>query len=259
MSDWGGDVLILSATGIVAISDVLSGSAAFVNKSDLTYNITRYMRSVMSKTLDEFGWSLSLVPSEGVTVITSPKNPLSSEKPVQFAVNTTTNAWCMFRDLDMVCQDKNNTGYYFGTSDGRAMLMVGEVDEANLAGDSSLPIKFSILTHYTNLGSAGTWKRPQFIRPSWIAASDPVYEVKIMFDHDIGELQTSPPYTTQDVALWDTAIWDSDVWAGSAQSYLETVGVDGMGRHLAVAIRGESTVETSYIGADLMLDSGGIL
>ena len=259
MSDWGGDVAILSSLGVTLISSLLSSDTTLVGDAFLTYNITRYIRAEMDKTIDEFGWSIELVPTEGVAVITVPKPPFTSREPIQFVVNTITDAWCMFRGLDMVCQEKNNTGYYFGTHDGRAMKYEGAVDNANLAGDSSLPINFSMLTHYTNLGSAGTWKRPQFIRPSWVAAAEPVYNVQIRYDHDISELGISPPFTTHDIALWDQAIWDRDVWAGTAQSYLETVGVDGMGRYLAVAIRGEATVETSYIGADLMLDSGGLL
>ena len=259
MSDWGGDVTILSSLGVTLISSLLSSDTTLVGDAFLTYNITRYIRAEMDKTVDEFGWSIELVPTEGVAVITVPKPPFTSREPIQFVVNTITDAWCMFRGLDMVCQEKNNTGYYFGTHDGRAMKYEGAVDNANLAGDSSLPINFSMLTHYTNLGSAGTWKRPQFIRPSWVAATEPVYNVQMRYDHDISELGISPPFTTHDIALWDQAIWDRDVWAGTAQSYLETVGVDGMGRYLAVAIRGEATVETSYIGADLMLDSGGLL
>jgi hypothetical protein len=32
-----------------------------------------------------------------------------------------------------------------------------------------------------------------------------------------------------------------------------------MGRHVAIALRGRSSAETIYVGADVMLDAGGLL
>ncbi|RLB96584.1 MAG: hypothetical protein DRH90_24490 [Deltaproteobacteria bacterium] len=259
MSDWGGDVAILSTNGLLTVSSLLTTGKPLAADAYLSYNISRYVRSEMAKTLNEFGWSIEIVPSEGVAVITVPQPLKTSRDPVQFVVNTTTNAWCMFRDLDMVCQNKNNKGYFFGTHDGRVMMTDGEVDNANLAGTSAQPIKFSMLSHYSDLGSPATWKRPQFVRPSWLANSEPTYAVQVRFDYDINEIATIPPHIPSELAVWDTAIWDADSWGGSAQSFLETVGQTGMGRTLALAIRGESTVATSYLGADVMVDQGGIL
>ena len=149
--------------------------------------------------------------------------------------------------------------FLFGTDDGRVMLLEGTVDNITVDGLTGEGITFSMLTHYSSMGNAAAWKRPQFIRPYWIGSAQPVYNVQIRYDFDLQELLTSPAYTEAGVAEWDVAIWDIDIWGGTAQSYLETLGLSGMGRHLAIAIRGTAVADLTYVGADIMFDSGGML
>ena len=259
MSDWGGDMLILSSNGVIKLSDIYTGRQNATGGADLTNNIARYIRDAMSVTLDDFGWSIEILPAEGILVISAPKRLDTSHERVQFVMDTSTLAWSMFRDLDMVCQDKSAKGYFFGTTDGRVMEMSGSVDNADLEGLNALPVKFSLMSHYSDVNMPGQWKRPQFVRPSWLSESQPQYGISINFDHDLAEQDFSPPFVAQPGALWDAALWDQAFWGGSAQSYLETIGVGGMGRYMAVAIRGESTVATTYIGTTVMMDSGGLL
>jgi hypothetical protein len=258
LSDFGGDVLVLSTAGIVRLSELLGGVAAVSENNTLTEDITRYIRSTMQDTLEEYGWSMMLVPSQGTLVITTPTNPLV-EPPIQFVMDSTDEAWCMFRDLDMVSQVKVGARHLFGTSDGRVMESIGTTDNVSLDGTSTEAVTFSMLTHYDALGSHGVWKRPQFVRPYWVGGAPPNFRLQMRYDFDIEELQIGPPITRQGLSLWDTALWDTDTWAGKAQAYDNTIGVSGMGRYVAVAIRGESTSDLTYVGADLMGDIGGLL
>jgi hypothetical protein len=259
MSDWGGDVMILSTSGLITASALLGGAASLDKSQYASENINQYVRLEMERTLDEFGWSLQLVPHQGIALITVPQPSGSTRAPIQFCLETTKNAWSMFRDLKMLCQIKYGSQFLFGTYDGRVMLLEGTVDDVILDGSQGVGITFSLLTHYSALGNAANWKRPQFIRPYWIGASQPVFAVQIRYDFDLAELLSSPAYTEQGIALWDTAIWDADVWQGTAQSYLETIGLSGMGRHVAIAIRGTAVNDLTYVGADIMLDAGGLL
>jgi hypothetical protein len=374
MSDWGGDVNIISGQGITKLTALMGGEATINANSYSTRNITRYFRQEVLKTAEQYGWSLELIPGGDAAVVTVPQPPTDPNRaPIQFVLTITTNAWSMLRDLDMICQDRNNQGYFFGTSDGRVLSLGGTVDNVKLTvdpfsanwtyeglttnppavgacnyseaagvatvrisytdadtndwmaellsltaetqitftdsvdstksvsfeltsaatdqttyatysalksttgpGGEPLPtaapvivsvvpkiqsdaITFSLLTHYSSLGSPAVWKRPQFIRPSWIGDSQPVYGIQMRYDFDLSEVGITPPYLDYDIAVWDSAIWDVDTWAGAAQSYLETVGLNGMGRHLAIALRGVSTTELTLVGFDLMLDQGGLL
>jgi len=258
LSDWGGDVLIASDFGLLKLSALLGGMASLDDDSYITKNITRYFRSFMETVRDEYGWQLELNPAEGVAIVSVPKeNPTST--PIQFCFNINTGAWSMFRDLDMRCLNKNGGGFFFGTSDGRVLQMTGFADAVSLDGLTGQTIVYSLLTHYSNVGTPANWKRVQFIRPSFIGQGVPTFGVQARYDFDLSEVLNNPPFIKSDAALWDAAVWDIDVWAGASQSYINIIGGHGMGRHIAIAMRGESSVELSLVGFDLMYDTGGML
>ena len=259
MSDWGGDVLILSTAGVVPISLLMTGRASLDNTAMLSRNINQYMRNEMRITLDIYGWSMLQVPGQGIAIFTVPQPIGSTRAFIQFCLETSTGAWSMFRDLRMLCQSKNGTQYIFGTDDGRLMTLEGTLDNVNLAAEEGEAIVFSILTHYSGMGDASSWKRLQFIRPYWIGSQAPTYSVQARFDFDVQEILTDPVYTAVGASLWDAVIWDTGVWEGTAQAYLKTNAARGMGRHCAIALRGTAVNELTYIGADVMYDMGGML
>ena len=260
MSKLGGDVQILTVTGLVRLSDILQGLMVIEENKFVTYNISRFLRLSMREVSEEYGWEIGRSSQDGIIIITVPRSPLQmNEPPVQYVLDVNSNAWSIFRDLDMRCTNENNEGFFFGTSDGRVMKMTGTVDEAKLDGSSSKGIKFSMLTHYSNFGAPANWKQVQFVRPWWIGDSDPAYRTKIMYDFFLGEIEDSPVFTGSNVALWDNAIWDIDKWTVTAQNYWETLGAKNMGRHVSLAIKGETALQTTYLGADLMMTRGGML
>ena len=116
-----------------------------------------------------------------------------------------------------------------------------------------------MLTHYTSLGSPASWKRVQFLRPSILSGAQPILTVEPRYDYDLSEQIKSPPYTKLDIAYWDEGLWDISKWTGSAQSYFETFGGFGMGRHVALAMKGETSTSMTYVGCDIMVDGGGLL
>jgi len=256
MSDWGGDVMILSVNGVVTLSGLLGGVSNIGEGRYLSRNINAYMRNAMQDTLDDYGWSLELVPKEGIGVLTV---PVGTSPPIQFVIEINTQAWCMFRGLDMVCQTKIGAQFVFGTSDGRLMAYEGTQDNISLDNTISQAINFSMLTHYSTGAAPGQWKRGMFIRPYWIGAAKPVYEVKMQYDFNLDELLSQGGAPTSKLSLWDEAIWDTSVWEGTAQSYLDTQSIDGMGRHVAIALRGAAVNQLTYVGADVMFDVGGWL
>ena len=258
ISNWAGDSAILSSEGVSVLSELMQERADKLIDNHITKNISRYFRQQMAIKRDYYGWQIELNSGESTVIITVPAGA-EGEPPLQFVLNVNTGTWCFYRDLDMLCISDTALGFFFGTHDGRLMQHTGEADDVSLDGSTAKTIAFSLMTHYNSLGSPTTWKRPQFIRPSWVGAAEPVYNIQIKYDFDLTELSVTPPYVNVDLALWDAAIWDANVWAGTAQSYLETRGCIGMGRHLAVAVRGETSFELSLLGFDLMGDGGGLL
>ena len=371
MTDWGGDVALLSHLGMSRLSALLGGEATLNDDSYITKNISRYIAAQLRDKIDDYGWQIELNAGDDVAIISVP-SVIVGERPIQFVLNTNTKAWCTYRDLDMLCMSDNNLGFFFGTQDGRAMVHEGTVDDApvtpapytgpwsyvgvsdlappvgewaigtsgnfltvnktdGLAADrtvdlmrtapesriqftqdsdtsrfvvynveaapvddgthvtynvtkrlegaggvplateactmdvtvasATLPktINYSMLSHYSHMGTPAQWKRAQFIRPSFIGKGQPIYGVQARYDFDLSEVGGNPPYLGTEIAQWDNAIWDVARWSATAQSYIALSGLRGMGRHIAIALRGESATELSLIGFDLMFDNGGML
>ena len=261
MSDWGGDVTVLNNTGVTRLSFLMSDTVGSLKDSAwLTNNVDRYFRRYMRDLINEHGWGMELFPAEGLAVISVPDSPLVTSQPVQFALEINSGTWCMFRDLDMACMDDNVKGFMFGSRDGRVMSMQGYADDAGSTEKEAKPINFSLLSHYSDLGMAAQWKRGQFIRPHWLATTDPIFDIKVVYDFKIDELLVSPiAETLSETGEWDLSLWDAAIWGGGAQDFQETLGAVGHGRHVGVALRGSASSGLSYLGADLIMDAGGLL
>ena len=59
--------------------------------------------------------------------------------------------------------------------------------------------------------------------------------------------------------VWDTGVWDIAVWGGGKEKFQKTVGVSGIGRTVAIAMSGASTVDTTLVDMGLLWRSGGML
>lgn len=260
LTEWGGDLLVLTSTGIVPMSALTTGANTINAESYLTRDVSRYYRTFMADRRSLYGWSMRIDPRNALAVVTIPDSAADTTNvKQQFVLNTQTGGWCMFRDLEMVSAAASAGQLWFGTTDGRVLRLNATVDDIDLAGTSSQAITFSMLTHYSHLGSPANWKRAQFIRPSWIGESVPFYAVEVRYDFDLAEVISLGPYVGPGGGSWDSAVWDDATWGGDRQGYMSTVGLLGMGRHVAIALRGETASELALVGFDLMLDQGGML
>jgi hypothetical protein len=59
--------------------------------------------------------------------------------------------------------------------------------------------------------------------------------------------------------LWNSGLWDGDTWGGGFITNQPPWGGTGVGRHIAINIRGRSSNETIHVGTDVMFDTGGLL
>ena len=259
-SRWGGDIAILSSMGVIQLTSLLGGSASINHETYVTKNISRYMRLLMDQRRHLWGWQMELNPRDNSAIISVPNDPADTmDRWLQMTLSVNTGAWCTYRDLPMVCMNKSNAGFRFGTKDGRVMTLDGTVDNANLAGDYSETIKFSMLSHYTSMGRTGHWKQIHMTRPYFVGEGLPVYDVQVRYDFDLSEVTENPPFISLGISRWDEAIWDQDLWGGDAQTYVSTNGEFGMGRHVAIAMRGETASSLFLAGFDIMVESGGLL
>jgi hypothetical protein len=259
-TEHGGNVLLLSAWGLVSMSDLLQGVDARDSASSLAFKISKPIRQALSSTLNEYGWEPLFVPAIGSLIVMSPQAP--STKYQQYVMNIATESWGYWRGVPGDCMVEWNGKIYFGTSDSVVHVMDVYRDGVTLtppvSGDNGDPIEFSLLTSYQKYGQNGLFKQVQLIRPDMLSSNVPTYQTKALYDYEVGELVQVPLIETSDESLFGSAIWDAAIWSsGVAVNSNRLIGSGGLGRAIAIACRGECLDETRLVSFDVMWTSGG--
>tara|TARA_R110000851_G_scaffold129651_1_gene262742 strand:+ start:24487 stop:26073 length:1587 start_codon:yes stop_codon:yes gene_type:complete len=269
-TEQGGELYLLSVFGVSSMNDILKGvdsNALESESSGITLNVASIIRDRMATSINDAGWDVASIPSEGGLLVTFP--PDGSQEPLQLYYNVAAKGWGFWRGVPMACFDSWRKNVFFGTDDGRVMRMDVPLDEVLITPlnnqTNGREINFSILTAFNSLGSLGTYKRPKLIRPDFVSVLPPSHSSVCRYDYDTKEttnfLNAAP--LPNDTALWGangvgSSNWDAAVWGTNIPSTFPTIGgVWGTGRYVAIATRGTSSSETRLVGWDLIYDSGG--
>jgi hypothetical protein len=171
-----------------------------------------------------------------------------------------TKGWSRYRDLPMFCAEVWNGQLYLGTADGRVCINDGYVDNVRRTDATQWSaVEYSVL---------GAWRSNQrFARVHMVRAivraETPVVDIRATAKYNFNFTEPNPPSGAVSTALggsaWDVALWDLGVWGGDYTTTQEIQGTSGLGKDVAIAIRGRATARTVYLGADIMFDEGGLL
>jgi hypothetical protein len=172
-----------------------------------------------------------------------------------------TKGWWPYRDMPVYSAQSWNGQLYFGTPDGRLCWHTGYIDGVQLADPTAYsPIRFSCLTGFSNLGSARN-KRVHLTRPTVLAqAPNTVVQATPRYRFETTE-PTAPgtAAATGVTNVFDVAIWDADVWGGDFIPIDRFSNAGGVGRDVAIAIRGSAVSRTVIASIDVMYEEGGFL
>lgn len=258
-NDMGGELLVLSTYGVLQLSKVIAGLPVTDEGASISYKINSRLNVFMQWTWQEFGWDIKLYPRGQLIFITTPKEV---GKPwMQFVYSVTTRSWAQFVDLHMTSCEPWRGNFYFGTDTGQVMVYDGFSDNVLIADDgaSAKAIDWEMLTGYQMYTNAPEFKRVHFLRPQFVGTAKPIYSIKASYDFDLQRIVGSPPYVDPKTGLWNTGIWENAYWGGSYIVDQPPRGAAGMGRHIAIAMKGRSAVETIHVGTDVLFDKGGML
>jgi hypothetical protein len=256
----GGDLLLLTSYGILQASKIITGLPITDEQVSMSYKINPRVNAVLQQSAFDHGWKMTSHLSDQLVLLLTPQRP--GYAPMQFVYNTATRAWAQFVDLPMKTSEVWRGKLYFGSHDNRIYVYDGHLDGFMLADDgaSADSIEWNLLTSYQPFGPPSTFKRVQFLRPQFITTSPPSYLIEARYDFDLTALPGSPAYTPPDTeALWDQALWDTSVWSGGYVPDPPPRGGTGLGRRVAVVLRGRSAAQTTHVGTDVLFDQGGML
>jgi len=257
-SEFGGDLLVASQFGLVPLSRMVSGMADTENLY-ITQQINPLYRLRYEEREQLFGFEAKFCPAEGLVFILWPK--LENRNHVQLAYEPTTQSWTVYEGVPALTIETYRGKTYIGTRDNEIFTLEAGPDRVMLDEEvSPLAIDFGLISSFSDLGMPATFKRAQFIRPVFIADNVPSYAVAARYDYDISDIGATPPYSPFTVGVWNDALWDIGKWGGGYQIDQPVYGAEGMGRTVAIILRGTSSSQGVVLaGFDFMLDTGGML
>lgn len=261
VTDYGGDVLVMSLLGLVPLSKLVVGQPVVGGDRSiyLTEKVANFFALAAAQNKSLQGWQVVMNPAESALMLLLPTSQGAPCNPLVMPFASRT--WWPYRDLPIYTAAPWQGQLYFGTTDGRVCVHAGYVDGVELANpDAYSAVQFSCLTGFNNLGSARQ-KRVQLIRPTLLAQSrSTAIQATARFRFDISEpAAPSGLSSNPDADAWDTAVWDSSRWGGDYQPLDAFTGGAGVGRDVAIAIRGAAVSRTVIASIDVFYDEGGLL
>ncbi len=255
---FGGELYLLSSYGLVPISKLMSGQVIIDTSILVSRKITPLINIDMAQSRTDLGWEVKLLPTQNLLMISTPK--LDNFSYIQYVQSLDTRGWALYRDFPYETGDEWNGVFYVGTSDNRILVHTGTLDNITLADpDAGDEIEWSILTWYQDLNSPAQNKITQLIRPTFIAERIPNYSVLARYDYDLQEALAVPIPSTPTGDVWDVGIWDTALWGVGVITANQLSGGAGMGRSIAIALRGTSSAKTTLVRFDLAYTAGNIL
>jgi hypothetical protein len=259
-TQFGGDLVILSAEGVYPLSYVTRGGAESLQASakEYTSKIRSLLGADIRASFTQPGWQLLIHPGERILLSTVPN--YGAERDRQYAMSTTNSAWTVFQGIPAACLGQA-AGYVFaGTADGRVLLLFsGHLDNVPLADNSGSPIRAVIVPAFDYFGSPGQQKNFLMSMVTILSSSPPAVQVGLSTDFNPQPPTGTPAVSSSSSSLWGTALWGSATWAGSIRSYASWVTTGGVGFSASLSVVISSTSDTTVSSLSYMLEKGGAL
>jgi hypothetical protein len=257
-TDHGGELLIMSALGILPLSKLVLG---VVDPEQLysTYKISNLFSRGVAAYRNLRGWALRIHPEDSTLLVAVPV--ADGQNTVQLAMSFANRGWSQYRDLPLLSMEAWNGKLYIGSADGRVLQNTEYVDGVVLSNaDTFTPIDCSGITKFENLGNANQ-KQIISVRPTLISEGGSIAQsIEARFSYDLTEAAVpGDPEESSEASLWDEAVWDVSEWGGAYTTQQSHHGVVGMGPDAAVAFRFAATSRTVLVGFDVLFRQGGQL
>lgn len=257
-TQFGGDLILISADGVFPISYVTRGGADFLQASNKEYSskIRPTIGEDLRASFTERGWQAIIHPSERLMVISVPNYGSSQNK--QYAMNTTLNEWSVLNDIPIYSMG-SQAGYTFaGSRNGKVYILFnGFFDNVLYGASTGQGIRGVIVPAFNNFKSPALEKHFLMVRANFLATDAPSVLVGINVDYDTEDPTGTPIYTTPVTSLWDSSLWDSAMWAGGQKVFSEWTGVGGIGWAGAASLVTSCVADTTLTSIDYMFTAGG--
>lgn len=253
---FGGDLLILTRSGVRPLSKSLQAATIDVsnNYSDKIQPTLSYEASTWGSL---WGWQLVHAPEHDMIMVHVPRPQASSN--VEYAMNTISYAWGMFRDLSAACFGVVGNVSYMGVTGAVGIFYSGNLDGVASDGTGGAEILAYAQTSFHYGGSRST-KRASMAQPVFLASSTVSFSVAVASDYN---LQTTIPTLasggTSAVGVWGSSTWGNAVWGLGVLPYQQWRSVQSMGKCFSIQMYAKSRGVARWVTNSVVVEEGGIV
>jgi hypothetical protein len=257
-TDYGGELLVLSSLGVVPLSKLVVGGATEAAGLYATAKISNLFSRLMQSRRNLDGWAVHIHPTDNALMVLVPDASGGPGEPLVMAMGT--KGWTQYRDLPIISGETWGGEFYFGTDEGTVCWNTDYIDAVTLADPNVYSeIQWSVLTAFRDLGNARQ-KRLHMIQPKILSSSSaPTVQTTARFNYNFTEPANPSPNPAGLADAWDAGVWDAAIWGGEFSPYMPIQGAAGMGRDVAVAVRGRATSKTTLVALTVFFEQGGVL
>lgn len=246
---FGGDVIILTETGVVTLSTLLADQSRYYNSS-LTNRIDGAFAEAVRLYKDNFGWCCVVHPLQNALIVNIPVTASSS---VQFVMNTITKFWTKFEGWPAINFSLFGDYLYYTTNTKVVRAWTGASDFGN-------DIVATCQQAYDYLGARGVLKQFKLIRPILEVDYSIRLELGIDVDFDDRSVYNEVNIARGASSSWDTAEWDVSVWGSDTivEDNWRTVDSKvGYGMSLRLRVKTKTSI-VMWSATDIIYERGGI-
>lgn len=246
---YGGDLVILTNSGVYQLSKALVTSRA-TPKVAISDKIAGAINSYANTYQDKFGWQIALYPRGPFLLVNIPTSELVTA--YQAVMNTTTQAWCRFTDINAICWALLEDNLYFGTSD---TVYVYDDTES----DNDTAITGDVQPAFSFFSAPGLQKRFTMVKPIFAAGGTVSPSISMNIDFD-----NTPPATPALSSGAGGTPWGSpwgSPWSGTGYAIRrDWQAVGGIGVYGCARVKVMTkTQQISLMSFDYVYEVGGYL
>jgi hypothetical protein len=249
--NFGGDLYVMIATGLVPMTTLIRAEVENLGKSDMS--VMDEFQTIAKTNRDSFGWQVILNSQTGHAICNM---PLNNGKYQQMVRKMPGQIWAKWSDIPARCWGWLNNHTYFGDDFGGIFLGGTEY-----LSDNGKAIEADVRFAWSGYKSVA---KKQFKMVRLYTLTDGLVRpfIDMEVDYDTTRPTNQPEVSTAPAgdAVWDVAIWDVDYWALNAVPRQNWQGVTGLGRVGAPRIRASILGCTYAItGIDVIYEPGGLM
>ena len=247
---YAGDLLLITRDGVVPMSKALQSSRT--NQSiELTDKIQPTMGSAAVDYASNFGWQLVFFPGGDQLYLNVPV--MERVTSHQYVMNTTTKAWCRFKNMNAGCWEIYQDELYFGS-----LNFIGKAWETT--NDAGSAIVGNAIQAFSELGRPGIQKQAKLFQTLFYTTGSPTLTGGVNVDYDTFENTASLQVQSSAYGIWDSATWDTSRWGSDLELRKSWNGVAGVGNAFAPTLNADATdVQLQWVNSTIIFEEGGYI